>query len=83
MASINIAIAKIDNFFLLVFSMSKNLEAPRSEPGMTGGHGRLLPVVLFLLQRLGRVGAGGAVGLPEDGGERKSYRGDACKHNRP
>ena len=67
MASINIAIAKIDNFFRLVFSMSKNLEDPRSEPGMTGGHGWLLPVALFFLQCLGRVGAGGTEGLPEDG----------------
>ena len=69
MASINIAIAKIDNFFRLVFSMSKNLEDPRSEPGMTGGHGWLLPVALFFLQRFGRVGAGGSEGLPEDGQE--------------
>ena len=69
MASINIAIAKIDNFFLLVFSMSKNLEDPWSEPGMTGGHGRLLPVALFFLQRLGRIGAGGTEGLPEDGAQ--------------
>ena len=67
MASINIAIAKIDNFFRLVFSMSKNLEDPRSEPGMTGGHGRFLPVALFLLQRLSRISAGGTEGLPEDG----------------
>ena len=47
--------------------MSKNLEDPRSEPGMTGGHGRLLPVALFFLQSLGRVGVGGTEGLPEDG----------------
>ena len=40
-------------------------------------------VGLFLLQSLGGVRAGGTEGLPEDGGERKSYRGDACKHNRP
>ena len=67
MASIHIASAKIDNFFRLVFSMSKNLEDPRSEPGMTGGHGWLLPVALFLLQRLGGVCASGTEGLPEDG----------------
>ena len=54
-------------FFRLVFSMSKNLDDPRSEPGMTGGHGRFLPVALFLLQRLSRIGACGAEGLPEDG----------------
>ena len=63
--------------------MSKNLEDPRSEPGMTGAHGRFLPVALFFFKSLGWVGAGGTERLPEDGSCGYAHRYEGCEQEYP